>query len=84
MSQEKYQATQALLRMANQIAANIGGGHTPEETSSRIAQHLIRFWTPKMRQDLVMAATADADLSPLVREAITIMQTEQQQATQFA
>lgn len=77
MSQGKHQATQALLRMANQIAANMGG-YTPEEASSRIAWHLIRFWAPQMRQDLVAAATEATDLSPLAREAIIIMQKEQQ------
>lgn len=82
MSQGKHQAIQTLLRMANQIAANVGGD-TPEETASRTAQHFIRFWTPKMRQDLATAATDEADLSPLAREAISIM-LKKQQPTQFA
>jgi len=76
MSQEKHKSTATLLRMANQIAANMSA-YAPEEASSRIALHLTRFWAPKMRQDLFAAAADAPDLSPLVRNAITIMQEDQ-------
>ncbi len=60
----------ALVRMANQIAAN--QVHLPpDEAASRVADHVRLFWTPGMRQELVDHADAGADdLDPVVTEAL--------------
>ena len=41
-----------LIRMAHDIAANTRGGKTDTEAVEAIANHLRRFWTPKMRERL--------------------------------
>lgn len=72
---EHHNPTATLIKMVNQIAANLSA-YAPAEASERIAQHLTRFWTPKMRQDLIAAANTE-NLSPLARDAITILQNKQ-------
>ncbi|AFI83648.1 formate dehydrogenase [Methylophaga nitratireducenticrescens] len=64
--------------MINQIAANLST-YESAEAAERIEQHLIRFWTPKMRHDLIDAATDDTNLSPLARDAINRLQSVQVQ-----
>ena len=63
--------TAALVRMANQIAANLA--HHPRDTAvAEVAAHLRSFWAPEMRAAL--AAYADAGgqgLTPLAAAAIT-------------
>lgn len=71
-----------LIKMANQIAANLSA-YSPDEASTRIAQHLTRFWAPKMRKQLFVAATDNTDVSPLVQDALQKMQ-EQQSAQKSA
>jgi len=60
----------ALIRMANQIAANFGGraeAAAVEETAS----HISRFWDPRMRADLLrlVADGKTAGLSSIVTQA---------------
>jgi formate dehydrogenase subunit delta len=62
--------------MVNQIAANLSA-YEPAEAAERIEQHMVRFWTPKMRHDLINAAKDDTDLSPLARDAIQRLQNVQ-------
>lgn len=76
MSQDSHSQTATLIKMVNQIAANLSA-YEPAEAAERIEQHLLRFWTPKMRHDLIDAATDDADLSPLARDAISRLQNVQ-------
>jgi len=42
-----------LVRMANQIAANLDDGKNPEKAVDGTLDHLKRFWTPAMRQQIV-------------------------------
>jgi formate dehydrogenase subunit delta len=60
----------ALVRMANQIAAN--QAHRPvDEATATVAEHLRLFWAPSMRRDLVAAVDAGtADLDPVARAAV--------------
>ena len=46
-----------LVRMANDIAANIRTGKTNDESAAAIANHLRRFWTPKMREKFLELCT---------------------------
>lgn len=61
---------QALVRMANQIAANFGS--LPDEgAAAKTAVHIRRFWEPRMRDGLLaLLAEGRTDaLTPVAREA---------------
>ncbi len=78
MNHDSLSQTATLIKMVNQIAANLSA-YEPAEAAERIEQHLIRFWSPKMRHDLVNAATYESDLSSLARDAINRLQSMQVQ-----
>lgn len=55
----------ALVRMINQIAANVAH-HPHDQAVTEIAAHLRSFWAPSMRADLVAYLDGGGlDLSPL-------------------
>ena len=59
---------ESIVRMANQIAANVPQGAAPEHA---VAHHIVQFWTPAMRQRL----HSDVDrskLSPIVIAAMKL------------
>ena len=60
----------SLVRMANQIAANVA--HLPApEAADAVATHLRSFWTPAMRQDLIDLVDDDPQaVVPLVMTAV--------------
>jgi formate dehydrogenase subunit delta len=68
--------TDYIIRMANQIADALGVNPDQALAETELADHLTRFWEPRMRSALV-AAVADqaqaAQLSPLVIRAIAAM-----------
>ena len=45
-----------LIRMAEDIEKNIP---VHEETYQRISEHLVKFWTPKMRSDFYKQVTSN-------------------------
>ncbi len=60
-----------LVRMAEQITANLA--HTDDYgiVSAKVADHLNRFWDPRMRQALLEYAGREANsLSPALRMAL--------------
>ena len=58
-----------LVSMANQIALNFGEQRDPELAASRTAEHLKKFWTRNMREQLIAyAAAGESELSPVVRQ----------------
>ncbi len=62
-----------VIRMANQIADALGINPDRDQAIHDLADHLNRFWEPRMRASLLAVAgsvDAAARLSPLVREAI--------------
>jgi formate dehydrogenase subunit delta len=62
-----------LVRMANRIADFFGAMPEHGEAVAGVADHLRRFWDPRMRRELLAyldGPGGGADLSPLVREAI--------------
>jgi formate dehydrogenase subunit delta len=63
---------QALIDMANQIAANLAVGPGDEVAAAeRVADHLRRFWARRMKQQLSDYAREDGSgLSPLARAAL--------------
>ena len=60
-----------LVRMANQIALNLGGWGEADQVAAKIADHLARFWTPAMREQLSgYHRDGGAELAPVVRHAL--------------
>jgi formate dehydrogenase subunit delta len=59
-----------LIRMANQIA-DFFKVYPHEEAVAEIANHIAKFWDPRMRRRLIeIDARADNPLAPLTREAV--------------
>ena len=68
-SDHRESGTASLIRMANQIAANVAH-HPRDQAVTEIAKHLQTTWAPSMRADL--AAYVDGgglDLTPLAAAA---------------
>lgn len=63
-----------LIQMANQIGEFFGGMSDRGEALSGIANHLQKFWAPKMRGELLEASRAGkcGDLSPIVAETLRV------------
>ena len=63
-----------LVRMANQIALNIGGSGGAEAIAPRVGDHLTRFWTPAMREQLLAYhRRGGGDLAPAVEDALHLI-----------
>ena len=63
-----------LVKMANQIALNFGEQRNLTEAARKTAEHLKKFWTPAMRQQLATYAEEGGEaLSP----AVTLLLQEQ-------
>jgi len=45
--------TNKLVRMANQIADNFDYGSDKSKAVAGVLDHLVRFWTPDMKQSIV-------------------------------
>jgi formate dehydrogenase major subunit len=59
----------SIVRMANQIAANIPTTDAPE---IKVAHHIVQFWTPTMIERL-HNDVKKTELSPIVLKAIEIL-----------
>ncbi|MBB2488264.1 formate dehydrogenase subunit delta [Mitsuaria sp. WAJ17] len=64
--------TDKLVHMANQIGTFFEAMPDRAEALDGIAQHIKKFWDPRMRRELFAALDADAaaTLLPIVREAL--------------
>jgi formate dehydrogenase major subunit len=58
----------SIVRMANQIAANVPTSAAPEHA---VAHHIVQFWTPDMRERLAKEADRSL-LSPIVVKALEL------------
>jgi formate dehydrogenase major subunit len=66
-----------LVMMANDIGAYFAGYPDQDEALDGIANHLRNFWEVRMRREIVdYVARGGDELSPLVREAVSIIATE--------
>ncbi|MFT7490601.1 MAG: formate dehydrogenase subunit delta [Pseudohongiellaceae bacterium] len=50
-----------LIKMANQIAANIGLGVSEDETVERVVKHINSFWARPMREKICVNMHTSAD-----------------------
>ncbi len=63
-----------LVKMVNEIGAFFEGESAPEQAPRDVAMHLMRFWDPRMRREiLAYAAKGGAGLSNLGLRAIAIL-----------
>lgn len=65
-----------LVKMANQIAMNLGAGYDPA-AAVKTAQHISRFWTPAMRRQLIEYWRTGGTLEPVVAASIEVLQTNE-------
>ncbi len=65
-----------LIKMANQIGAFFEAMPNREQAVKDIAAHIQRNWEPRMRTALLqhISDNGDAELSPMVREALLLVQ----------
>lgn len=65
-----------LIKMANQIGAFFEAMPNREQAVKDVAAHIQRNWEPRMRSALLqhIASSGDAELSPMVREALHLVQ----------
>ncbi len=60
-----------LIRMANQIAVNFDYGQDKDALVASVADHLRRFWSPDMKQQIVSAYRGgDSDLDARAAAAV--------------
>lgn len=66
-----------LIKMANQIAAFFEAMPDRGQAVKDVAAHIQKNWEPRMRTALLqhVSQCGDVELSPLVREALVIVQT---------
>jgi formate dehydrogenase subunit delta len=66
--------TEHLIEMANQIGEFFASMPDREEALASIADHIRRFWEPRMRRAILSSLddpAASEAMSPIVREALT-------------
>ena len=66
--------TEHLIEMANQIGDFFASMPDREEALASIADHIRRFWEPRMRRAILASLddpAASEAMSPIVREALT-------------
>ena len=60
-----------LVAMANDIAAFFAAEPDANSASTKVADHLRRFWAPRMREQLLAYVRTGGDgLAPLARSAV--------------
>lgn len=65
------QQIQQLIKMANQIALNTGALTHPEDSVQKTAEHMRKFWTPAMREQLDAYWRGGGDgLEPVVTRSL--------------
>ena len=64
--------TRKLVKMAEDITANLSYTDDEEVVASKIADHLSRFWDPRMKKAIISyASTKESELTDPLRLAIT-------------
>ena len=73
-SLHEAQPWDALVKMANEIAANIAPGKDPQQTAEAMVDHLTRFWSRSMKTQIIDCLEMDDNkLSPVAIEAIKLL-----------
>jgi len=59
-----------LIRMANQIAVFCASNPDGARHTANVADHINKYWDPRMRTQLLSIAPSAANVHPLVRSAL--------------
>lgn len=72
-----------LTHMANRIGQFFESMPDQQEASTEIANHLRKFWEPRMRRELLahLDATGGGDLLPIVKNAVLVHRGQLEPAT---
>jgi hypothetical protein len=71
-----------LVRMANQIAANLDYGPDKEKIAAATADHLKRFWNSTMRAAVIDGHSKKLlDLSPIAARAVEMLAAQKTEAS---
>ncbi len=71
-----------LVRMANQIAANLDYGPDKAKAVAEVVDHLRRFWSPLMREEIVNHDDqGEVKLSEVAKQAVAQLAEEQASAS---
>jgi formate dehydrogenase subunit delta len=66
-----------LVAMVNEIAAFFAG-EEPEKAAENVANHLRRYWDPRMRRQILeYASTGAEDLSAVARAGVELISRQQ-------
>ena len=64
-----------LLRMAEQIAANLAYTDDTQVVAAKVADHLGRFWDPRMQEALIALAKESPErLAPVLTSAVNSLE----------
>jgi formate dehydrogenase subunit delta len=79
MSREGHGASEHLVKMANDIGHFFRAEPEREDAIAGIANHIAKFWTPRMRDKLAAHVKhgGDAGLDALPREALRRLNAQQ-------
>ncbi|MDX2505308.1 MAG: formate dehydrogenase subunit delta [Gammaproteobacteria bacterium] len=70
----KAQASDALIKMANEIASNIAPGQSQEHAANLMADHIVRFWAISMKLQIIKCLEEEnKQLDPTATQAITLL-----------
>ena len=76
---DTHNSLQKLVDMANQMA-DYFRSLPPEEASPEAADHIIKFWTPKMRTRIIAYLDSGAGgLDPLAARAVGLLKASRKQ-----
>lgn len=64
-----------LVKMANQIALNLGAGYDPA-AANRTAEHIERFWTPAMTRQLIVFWREGGEVAAVVAAALATLESK--------
>jgi hypothetical protein len=62
-----------LVKMADQIALNLGAGND-DGAAQRTADHISRFWTPQMRRQLIEFWRGGGEVAAVVGAALAVLE----------
>lgn len=62
-----------LVKMANQIALNLGAGHDGA-AAAKTAEHISRFWTAAMRRQLIVYWRSGGAVEPVVAASLEALE----------
>ncbi|MDA1371769.1 MAG: formate dehydrogenase subunit delta [Proteobacteria bacterium] len=66
-----------LIKMLNEISANLARGEGEEQAAARVADHLKRFWAPAMRAKIAAYGNSDGDeLVAVSKQALSLLRFE--------